>query len=129
MNSFQGGFGAAKNLSDYAISGEKFKVRGEVEKVVREFHNKKKAIALCCISPVIVAKLLSPTEVTIGKDQLTSQHIQTWGSRSVEKSVNECHVDLSNLLVTSPAYMQSDAKPHQVFEGIGSMIKQYLQLL
>ena len=54
---FPGGFGAAKNLSDFAIKGTEMSLDPEVERVLREFKESRKPIALCCISPILAAKL------------------------------------------------------------------------
>lgn len=35
-----GGFGVAKNLSDFAIAGQKMEVDPDVENILREFKNK-----------------------------------------------------------------------------------------
>lgn len=55
---FPGGFGAAKNLSDFGFKGAEMSVDPEVERVIREFHAAGKPIALCCIAPVLAAKVL-----------------------------------------------------------------------
>ncbi len=34
------------------------KVDPEVERVIREFHQQKKVIGLCCIAPILAAKVL-----------------------------------------------------------------------
>lgn len=39
---FVGGFGAAKNLSDFATNGENYEVNTEVEKTIKAFHKSKK---------------------------------------------------------------------------------------
>ncbi|XP_029398490.1 glutamine amidotransferase-like class 1 domain-containing protein 3A, mitochondrial isoform X2 [Mus pahari] len=41
---FPGGFGAAKNLSTFAVDGKDCKVNKEVERVLKEFHGAKKPI-------------------------------------------------------------------------------------
>ena len=55
---FPGGFGAAKNLSDFGFSGTDMNVNPEVGRVIREFHAAGKPIALCCIAPILAAKVL-----------------------------------------------------------------------
>ena len=55
---FPGGFGAAKNLSDFAFKGTDMTVEPEVERVLKEFKDSKKPIALCCIAPILAAKVL-----------------------------------------------------------------------
>ena len=48
-------------------------------------------------------------------------------AKHVEKSVEECLVDSSNLIVTTPAYMYQ-GKPHEVYEGIGELVREVLLL-
>ncbi len=55
---FPGGFGAAKNLSSFAIDGPNCTLNPDVEKLVRAMHAAKKPIGLACIAPVIAAKVL-----------------------------------------------------------------------
>src|SRR4051812_15577018 len=49
---FPGGFGAAKNLSSFAVDGPNCTVNKDVEKLVRAMHAAKKPIGLACIAPV-----------------------------------------------------------------------------
>ena len=51
-----GGFGAAKNLSDFGIVGDKMKVSDDVAKVLNDFKDSKKVIGLACIAPILAAK-------------------------------------------------------------------------
>ncbi|XP_072826159.1 glutamine amidotransferase-like class 1 domain-containing protein 3, mitochondrial isoform X1 [Vicugna pacos] len=66
---FPGGFGAAKNLSTFAVDGKDCRVDRDVERVLKEFHQAGKPIGLCCIAPVLAAKVLSGIEVTVGHEQ------------------------------------------------------------
>ena len=52
-----GGFGAAKNLSDFGIKGADMEVKPDVSQVLKDFHQNQKYIGLCCISPIIAAKV------------------------------------------------------------------------
>ncbi|NXV89095.1 GAL3A protein, partial [Calonectris borealis] len=63
-----GGFGVAKNLSTWATQGKNCIVSKEVEDVLRAFHAAKKPIGLCCISPVLAAKIFPGCELTVGHD-------------------------------------------------------------
>jgi enhancing lycopene biosynthesis protein 2 len=56
---FPGGFGAAKNLSDFGFKGTDMSVNADVARVISEFHSGKKPIALCCIAPILAAKVTS----------------------------------------------------------------------
>ena len=63
-----GGFGAAKNLSNFAFKGADMQVDEDVEQIMKEFHLKSKVIGLTCISPIIAAKLFGKegVELTLG---------------------------------------------------------------
>lgn len=63
-----GGFGAAKNLSDWATKGKDFSVKPLVEKVIKNFHQAGKPLGMCCISPVLAAKVIPGCELTVGYD-------------------------------------------------------------
>lgn len=103
-----GGFGAAKNLSTYAMEGESFSVNEELANVIREFHANKKPIAALCIAPVIIAKVLD-ARVTIGNDKETASHIVSNGGVHVNKDFNEIAIDEKNLVITNPCYMIADS--------------------
>lgn len=55
---FPGGFGAAKNLSNFASENANLIVDEEIERVLRDFHEHRKPIGLACIAPVLAAKVL-----------------------------------------------------------------------
>lgn len=133
---FPGGFGAAKNLSTFAVDGHDCTVNKEVERVLKDFHKASKPIGLCCISPVLAAKVLPGVEVTVGHEEEeggkwpyagTAQAITALGAKHKVKDVTEAHVDKKNKVVTSPAFM-CDTKLHLIFDGIGSMVKDVLKL-
>ena len=66
---FPGGFGAAKNLSDYASKGADLTVDKEVERVLLDFYKNMRPIGLACISPVLAAKVLGGAkklQLTVG---------------------------------------------------------------
>ena len=52
-----GGFGAAKNWSDFGVKGADMTVKDDVAKVMKDFHGEQKYIGLCCIAPVVAAKV------------------------------------------------------------------------
>ena len=124
---FPGGFGAAKNLCNFASKGTDCEALPDVVRVIQAFHAAKKPIGLCCIAPVLAARVLGTrrngpgVKVTIGTDEATATAINTMGATHVPKGVTEFFVDEQNLVVTTPAYM-FEAKPHEVFEGIGKMV-------
>lgn len=130
---FPGGFGAAKNLCDFAQRGAGCTVSPAVERVVKAFHAAGKPVGMCCIAPVIAARVLGTRAggpgctVTIGNDTAAAGAIAQMGSANVEKPVTQALTDQANRLVTAPAYMY-DARPHEVYEGIGAMVDGVLAL-
>lgn len=104
---FPGGFGAALNLSDFAIKGAECDIDVDVERVIKDFHNAKKPIGVICIAPVLAAKVLGKkgVQVTIGNDIETAKNIENTGAKHVVKNVDEILVDEANRVVSTPAYM------------------------
>ena len=129
---FPGGFGAAKNLSDFATKGADCTVLPDVERVVNEFHAAQKPIGLCCIAPVIAARVFGARgpegcSLTVGGPSEASAAVEKMGARHVEKPVGEAVVDEACRVVTTPAYM-CDAPIHEEYEGIGAMVEKTLEL-
>lgn len=54
---FPGGFGAAKNLSTYATEGADMTVNADVKNILEEAVDEKINIGMCCISPIIAARV------------------------------------------------------------------------
>jgi len=124
---FPGGFGAAKNLCNFAITDSDIIINEEVERVLKEFHAAKKPIGMCCISPVLAAKVFPGCKVTIGNDEKVASRIESFKSFNVVKKIDEVQIDKEHLLVTTPAYMY-DQPIHRVFEGVTKMVNNTLQL-
>ncbi|XP_077436415.1 glutamine amidotransferase-like class 1 domain-containing protein 3, mitochondrial [Vanacampus margaritifer] len=133
---FPGGFGAAKNLCTWAVQGKDCTVNGEVKAVLEAFRGEGKPIGLCCISPVLAAKVFPGCEITVGLENDdkypnttdTAAAINQLGCKHVSTGVSQSHVDNKNKLVTTSAFM-CDAPIHEVFDGIGSMVQGVLKLV
>ncbi|HWU43444.1 MAG TPA: isoprenoid biosynthesis glyoxalase ElbB [Bdellovibrio sp.] len=117
---FPGGFGAAKNLCNWAEKGAKCDVNPEVKRVILDFHKASKPIGAICIAPVIVARVLGDKKVTvtIGDDTETAAEILKTGAQHEECPVDDYITDRETKVVTTPAYMYDNAKPNEVFAGI-----------
>jgi len=115
-----GGFGAAKNLCNFAFEGENLTVHAEIERVIKAFHADKKPIGIICIAPVMGAKVLGAT-VTIGNDAGVASAIQKMGGCHVDREVSEIEIDEENNVISAPAYM-FDARISEVSEGIKKLV-------
>jgi enhancing lycopene biosynthesis protein 2 len=101
-----GGFGAAKNLSDFAIKGSDLSINKDLKCFVQEMHKAKKPIGAMCIAPAMVGVLFGKGVIfTIGDDKSTAKSIEKTGAIHQECNVDEICIDEGNLLVTTPAYM------------------------
>ncbi len=125
-----GGFGAAKNLSDFAAKGADAVVHPEVERLLKQMHKAGKPIGAICIAPATVARALAEKspEVTIGNDMGTASAIETMGAKHMACSVDMIHVDQANRLVTTPAYMLGPGIK-EVAQGIEKLVKQVVSMI
>jgi enhancing lycopene biosynthesis protein 2 len=126
---FPGGFGAAKNLCNFAVKGPDCAVNPEVERLIKEMHGEKKPIGFECIAPVIAAKVLGAfkPELTIGNDKGTAEAIEKMGGKHVAAAVDGIVVDLKNNIVSTPAYMLGPTIS-KVALGIEKLINEVLKL-
>jgi enhancing lycopene biosynthesis protein 2 len=134
-----GGFGAAKNLTTWALSGPKGDIDPEVKRVLSESVTSATPVALICMSPVIMAKALEGTDVsallTVGNTEDPSLYeigaisggMESLGARARMCGLTETIVDREHKIVTSPAYMM-DVDISQVAEGIANTVKELLTL-
>jgi enhancing lycopene biosynthesis protein 2 len=102
-----GGFGAAKNLSDFAFKGPGCDVNPEVKSLLEEMLKKHKPICAFCIAPATVGAALkthSP-EVTVGSHEETIMALNALGVKHTVCAVDEIAVDEKNKIVSAPAYM------------------------
>lgn len=124
-----GGFGAAKNLSDFAFKGADVTVAPDVEKAVRAAHAAGKPIGALCIAPAILAKLFGGdgVKLTIGSDAGTAQALEQLGATHVVATHGEIVVDEKLKLATSPCYML-DARISQIADGAANTVNALLQM-
>jgi len=125
-----GGFGAAKNLCNFATEGDQCTVHPEVEHFLREANNVGKPIGAMCIAPVILARLFGPDlhpDLTIGTDPSTSAMVENMGANHIDCDPAETVVDEANLMVTTPAYM-SAPDIGTVFAGASGFVEKLLRL-
>jgi enhancing lycopene biosynthesis protein 2 len=125
---FPGGFGAAKNLSTFALDGSNCQVDSDVEAAIKEMISLGKPVGALCISPVILAKILGDVELTIGDDAGTIQAIEEMGATHKASTHGEVVVDQQHKIVTTPCYML-DARITQIEEGARNVVKTILEMM
>ncbi|MCI0913533.1 isoprenoid biosynthesis glyoxalase ElbB [Pseudomonas putida] len=115
-----GGFGAAKNLSDFATQGSECTVNPQVLALAEAFAEACKPVGLMCISPALAAKIYGPGVVcTIGNDADTAAAVVKMGGTHEECDVHDIVEDTQRKLVTTPAYMLAQS----ISEAAGGIYK------
>ena len=122
---FPGGFGAAKNLSDFAFKGENCTVLPIVEIVVNAMLEQKKPIGALCIAPAIIAKIIKGAEVTIGQDEGTAKIIENFGGTHKKTNNGEVVRDEKFNIYTTPCYML-EATIVDIADGAMNVVKSML---
>lgn len=127
-----GGFGAAKNLCDFAFKGPDCDVNPEVARLIRAVVAAKKPLAAVCIAPALVAKVLGDDklahQLTIGTDEGTAGAVASMGATHVSCPVEEFVIDKENKIITSPAYMLAGSIS-EAAEGIEKSVAALMELL
>ncbi len=123
-----GGYGAAKNLCNFAFDNTHYSVHPEVEKALREMHALGKPIGALCISPVILAKLFDHAEITVGQDPGTIRAVEVAGAKHVATNHGEVVIDEKNNLFSTPCYML-DATLVDIQVGCENLIVKMLHTL
>ncbi|MCA8910634.1 MAG: isoprenoid biosynthesis glyoxalase ElbB [Planctomycetes bacterium] len=125
-----GGFGAAMNLSNFAVKGSDADVNEDVARLVREVHKAGKPVCAICIAPAVVAKVLGAEHpvLTIGNDAGTAEAIEKCGAKHEGCAVRDFVVDRERKIVTTPAYMLGPSVAH-VAEGIEKAVRETIAMI
>lgn len=123
-----GGFGAAKNLSDFAVNGAQLTVQADFLAFARAMHAAGKPIGLICIAPTMAAAICGAgVKATIGNDADTAAAVNAMGAVHCECGVRDTCVDREYKLVTTPAYMLAHSIA-EAYDGIGQLVDEVLAL-
>ena len=127
---FPGGFGAAKNLCDFALKGADASIQPDVARLLKEMAAARKPIGAVCIAPALIAAVLGKEyapELTIGTDAGTAAAINATGSVHQNCPVREFVIDRKNRIVTTPAYMLAGCIS-EAADGIEKAVKALIEL-
>ncbi|MFC1659683.1 isoprenoid biosynthesis glyoxalase ElbB [Pseudomonadota bacterium] len=124
---FPGGSGAAMNLCSYAYEGKNYTVDKAVSKAILNMIELQKPICAFCIAPVIIAKVLKDSELTVGGQNAVSSDIEKAGAKHVETKKGEYHVDEKNKIISSACYM-NNITIDELYQEISKGIKKGLEM-
>ena len=117
-----GGFGAAKNLCNFATEGASLMVQEDLLALAKAFAAASKPIGLICIAPVMSAAIFGEgVECTIGQDAETANAIAEMDATHCPCAVEEIHIDRDKKLVTTPAFMLAE-DIGQAADGINRLV-------
>jgi enhancing lycopene biosynthesis protein 2 len=123
-----GGFGAAKNLSDFAINAEEFSVNEQVLTVCQAFAKANKPAGYMCIAPAMIPLIYGENaQATIGHDIGIAQALMDVGLAHRDCAVDDIVVDASRKLVSTPAYMLATSLI-EAASGINKLVAKVLKL-
>ncbi|SEL18302.1 Enhancing lycopene biosynthesis protein 2 [Atopomonas hussainii] len=123
-----GGFGVAKNLSDFAFKGAECRVQADVLAALKAFAAAGKPVGLECIAPALAAKVFGAGVVcTIGNDADTAAAVEASGAQHQACVVSDIVEDAQCKLVTTPAYMLAGSIL-EASQGINKLVDRVLAL-
>lgn len=124
---FPGGFGAAKNLSDFAAKGADMSVLPQVDSAVKSMLAAGKPLGFVCIAPVIAAKSVGGgVKLTIGTDAQTAAAVEKLGAKHVECPADGFVADKEKNVFSTPAYMLAN-NTAAIDAGVGAMVGAMLE--
>jgi enhancing lycopene biosynthesis protein 2 len=123
---FPGGFGAAKNLCDFAFKGADCVVNADVTNAVKKTLDAGKPIGALCISPVILAKIIGQGEMTIGQDKGTAEAMEKMGARHKNTGHGEVVFDEQHNVFTTPCYML-EATILDIEQGASNIVRAMME--
>lgn len=123
-----GGFGAAKNLCNFALDGDNYQLNEQVLSACQAFAQADKPAGYMCIAPAMLP-LIYPKGVqgTIGTDSNTAALIVAKGLIHNNCNVEDIVIDHAHKLVTTPAYMLATSLTEAAL-GINNLVKNVLAL-
>ena len=129
---FPGGNGAAKNLSDFAVQGSKAVVRKDVRAAVESMHKAGKPLGFICITPASVgATVLGTTGVALtagAANDPSASAIAALGATHVPCATTDTISDRQHRVVSTPAYMDGDARTRDVYAGIKKLVDEVVAM-
>lgn len=123
-----GGFGAAKNLSNFAVQGSQCQIEASVKAACQEIARLKKPAAYLCIAPAMLPLVYGKgIKLTIGNDPDTAAAIEAMGGVHVNCLVTDVVFDQRHNVLSTPAYMLA-ADIAEAAVGIDNIINRLVRL-
>jgi enhancing lycopene biosynthesis protein 2 len=126
---FPGGFGVAKQLSDFARSGDAMSVQEDVLAFGRAMVALHKPMGFMCIAPILMPHFYPQgIRCTVGDQGEVADAIAHMGGVHVVAQASEVVVDSKHLAASTPAYMLAE-HPSEVLSAAQALVKHILTWL
>lgn len=123
-----GGFGAAKNLCNFALKGGDASISEDIKSALSAFSKADKPIGYMCIAPALIPHIHNKeTALTIGTDRDTAEAIMQIGGKHIDCPVTDIVVDRGEKVISTPAYMLAQNLV-EADAGIEKLIKAVLEM-
>ena len=123
-----GGFGAAKNLSDFAFAGAGCEAHPDVLRACQDFAREEKPAGFLCIAPILIPLIYGPgAKGTIGNDPDTAHAFNRMGGEHINCPVDEYVLDQKRRILSTPAYMLASSIS-EAASGINKLVKELVTL-
>ncbi|MFY2506955.1 isoprenoid biosynthesis glyoxalase ElbB [Vibrio pectenicida] len=123
-----GGFGAAKNLTDFAVNGAECSINTHVKSACRDFAQAKKPAGYLCIAPTIIPLIYdNGVKATIGNDEGTAAAFNALGGEHIDCPVSDIVFDEEHNVLSTPAYMLA-SNISQAASGIDKLVEKLVRL-
>jgi enhancing lycopene biosynthesis protein 2 len=122
-----GGFGAAKNLCDFAVKGAQATINSDVLNACKKFANANKPAGYMCIAPALIPFIYDNAKLTIGNDNDTAAALTSLGATHLNCDVDDVVIDQHNKIVTTPAYMLAQSII-EADAGIAKLVNRVLEI-
>ncbi|MGO4999926.1 isoprenoid biosynthesis glyoxalase ElbB [Oceanisphaera sp. W20_SRM_FM3] len=123
-----GGFGVAKNLSDFASQGTDMQLDAQVQTACKAFASARKPAGYCCIAPILIPRVYpAGVKGTIGTDTDTAAAFIAMGGEHIGCGVTDVVEDAHYQVISTPAYMLAKHIAEADI-GIGKLVKRLLEM-
>ncbi|MBW4967020.1 MULTISPECIES: isoprenoid biosynthesis glyoxalase ElbB [unclassified Pseudoalteromonas] len=122
-----GGFGAAKNLCDFAVKGAQATINSDVLNACKKFATANKPAGYMCIAPALIPFIYDNAKLTIGNDNDTAAALTSLGATHLNCDVDDVVIDQHNKIVTTPAYMLAQSII-EADAGIAKLVNRVLEI-
>ncbi|WFB50331.1 isoprenoid biosynthesis glyoxalase ElbB [Vibrio coralliilyticus] len=123
-----GGFGAAKNLTDFAVNGAECSINTHVASACRAFAQARKPAGYLCIAPAIIPMIYdSGVKGTIGNDEATASAFNALGGEHITCEVDDIVFDEEHKVLSTPVYMLA-GNISQAASGIEKLVSKLVEI-